>query len=232
MSETNAQRELGRIRVALEKVYAWAGTKSSPMPEVDLKTIKEQIGGELDRLVARSDMLELAPLLREVTVNPKDGIRTVTFDMRDGTTRSFQTMVDWFDSAPVAEQEFDQAELMEAREMAESQRQLVFVATERATLALEKAAEAEARALKAEQDFVEMREANDDELSAALAREEDLKAEIQTLVSSDRIAELEQENEELRTAYLSAAKVVDDALPGIVKGTEALHHFLKHKKAK
>lgn len=232
MSETNAQRELARVRVALEKLYAWTGTKSSPMPESDLRVIKEQIGGELDRLVARSDMLELAPLLREVTTNPKDGIRTVTFDMRDGTSRSFQTMVDWLDSAPVAEQEFDQRELMEAREFAESQRELIFIATERAAVALQQAAEAEERAVKAETAFAEEREARDDERAAAAAREEDFRTEILSLVSSDRIIELEQEVETLRAAYLSAAKVVDDAIPGIVKGTEALHNYLKQKKSK
>jgi chromosome segregation ATPase len=58
-------------------------------------------------------------LLREV-LDGDDGTKTVVIDMRDGSTRRFQTMVDWFDKSPTLSDPSPQ-ELIDLREEYEAQ---------------------------------------------------------------------------------------------------------------
>jgi len=99
MSTTDAQRDSRKVWTYLERLFDWAGTRSKPMSPTDLDDIRGQVTEGFERLVERADELERVPLLREV-VEEDDGTKTVVIDMRDGTTKMFQTRVDWLGGAP------------------------------------------------------------------------------------------------------------------------------------
>lgn len=122
MSETTVpQKDIRKIWEQLERLFDWAGTRSTPMAPANLASLREQVTIELNRVIERADALEQIPLLLEVEIDEKDGMRNVVIDMRDGTTRTFQTRVDWFDRAP-GMPESAEALIAEAQAIAEEQR--------------------------------------------------------------------------------------------------------------
>jgi len=96
--DSTFHRDYRRVRTNLERLFDWAGTRNKPMSESNLLSLRSQVTSDLDRIVDRGARLERAPSLISVSTDA-EGIRTVVMDMKDGTTRSFQTRVDWIDSA-------------------------------------------------------------------------------------------------------------------------------------
>ena len=115
MLVTDAQRDSRKAWTYLERLFDWAGTRSKPMPVSDLVIIRDQVTEALGRLVDRADALERAPMLREVLAED-DGTKTVVIDMRDGTTRRFQTRVDWLDTADTLSDPPVSSEVLELRD--------------------------------------------------------------------------------------------------------------------
>lgn len=97
---TNSEKDVAKIGQSLEKLLNAA---SSTMPASDLEHLRNQIVGDLEGLSDRVGELEKVPMLREVSrsATDDDHVRTVVLDMRDGSTRTFQTEVDWLDAAPI-----------------------------------------------------------------------------------------------------------------------------------
>jgi hypothetical protein len=110
----------------------------------------------LQRLVDRADALERSPLLREV-VSEEDGTKTVVIDMRDGTTRKFQTRVDWFDNSQTLSDPVS-PELLELRENYDDQVLLAQAETRRAVALEGRVAELEELLNAAEVEMVRARE--------------------------------------------------------------------------
>lgn len=121
MSETTTVvRNPRRIWEQLDRLFDWAGTRNTPMAPANLAALRESVTEELNRVIERAEALEKVPLLQEVSVE-KNGLRTVVIDMRDGTTRTFETRVDYFDQAP-GMPETAEALIAEAQAAAEEQK--------------------------------------------------------------------------------------------------------------
>ncbi len=97
MASSESRRDARRIQSNLEKLTAWAGSRREPMSVSNLTTIKEQLSTDLERLASRSEILERTPVLLTVEMTSSD-TKIVTIDMRDGTTRSFETLVDYLET--------------------------------------------------------------------------------------------------------------------------------------
>lgn len=203
MSETTVvQRDIRRVWEQLERLFDWAGTRSTPMAPANLSALRETVTAELDRIIERAEALEQVPLLREVTVDEKDGMRTVVIDMRDGTTRTFQTRVDFFDRAPEMP-ETSEALIAQAQAEAEEQRAIAAAATARAegsTVDVEefhrRIGDVTARAERAEADLVaehQLTETQADLLATATQRGKEADERIRAL--EQRIPELTQRAE-------------------------------------
>lgn len=204
---TDAQRDSQKAWTYLERLFDWAGTRSKPMPPSDLDVIREQVTGSLDRLVKRADALERAPLLREV-IKDEDGTKTVVIDMRDGSTRKFQTRVDWFDSSPRLSDPIS-PELLEARDRIEEQTAIIIHSGEVRETLEGRIGQLEQSLARAEEELGEARYA----LSGADEREAIL--DLALAAAEEKIQPLLEEREEWKQRYTTAAKVIDESLPAI-----------------
>lgn len=204
---TDAQRDAQKVWTYLERLFDWAGTRSKPMPPSDLDVIREQVTENLDRIVDRADELERAPMLREV-IEDHDGTKTVVIDMRDGSTRKFQTRVDWFDGAPTLADPVP-AELIEVRDRIEEQAAIIIRSGEMCETLEGRIDQLEQSLARAEEELGEARYA----LSGADEREAIL--DVARAAAEEKIQPLLEEREEWKQRYTTAAKVIDESLPAI-----------------
>ena len=201
---TDAQRDSQKAWTYLERLFDWAGTRSKPMPPSDLDVIREQVTGSLDRLVKRADALERAPMLREV-IEDHEGTKTVVIDMRDGSTRKFQTRVDWFDSSPRLSDPISP----EARDRIEEQTAIIIRSGEVRETLEGRIDQLEQSLARAEDELSEARYA----LSGADEREAIL--DLALAAAEEKMQPLLEEREEWKQRYTTAAKVIDESLPAI-----------------
>jgi hypothetical protein len=211
MSEaTVAQRDVRRVWEQLERLFDWAGTRNTPMAPANLAILREQVTTELTHIIERADALEQVPLLREVKLED-DGMRSVTIDMRDGKTRTFQTRVDWFDTAPGIPESVE-ALIAQAQAEAEVQKTLAAQESARAesnTVDAEKyenaIRDAASRAERAEADLVEERQLSEMQsglLAASAQRETEYKERIR--IVEKRLVETTQRAERVETTLQEA----------------------------
>lgn len=169
MAISESRRDFRRIQSNLEKLAAWAGTRREPMSVTNLTAIREQLATDLERLTSRSEILEKTPVLLSV----ED--KTVTIDMRDGTTRSFETLVDYLETPPV------DYRIADARAAVEEQRVFVEEAHARERDALQRADEAKAESVELRERLAEATRVIDQALPVIMAyleRREEEAAEV------------------------------------------------------
>lgn len=202
-SVSDAQRDSQRVWSYLDRLFDWAGNRNKPMPPSDLLEIRSQVTDSLNRLSKRADDLEKAPLLRLVEIDP-EGMRTVTFDMRDGTTRKFQTRADWFDESPTIGDPVP-AEVIELRDQLAEQVGETAVQAQLAALAQQEIlvlrAEVEAARTSLGDKQVEPSGVSEEEVQARLRAAEEL--------SDAKIKELEQDRDHWRDMHAKAAESVE-----------------------
>lgn len=206
---TDAQRDSQKAWTYLERLFDWAGTRSKPMPPSDLDVIREQVTENLDRIVRRADALERAPMLLEVIAEP-DGTKTVVIDTRDGSTRKFQTRVDWFDNSPTLTDPVP-AELIEVRDRLYEQILLTKEEAGKAIEANERAAELEALLASAEEELFHTRERS----LATAGEEREAGVQAAEAIAEKEINALIEERDQWKQRYTTAAKVIDESLPAI-----------------
>lgn len=200
---SDAQRDSQKVWSYLDRLFDWAGNRSKPMPASDLDDIRSQVTEALTRLAKRADELERAPLLRSVEIAP-DGTRTITFDMRDGTTRKFQTRVDWFDESPTLSDPVP-AEVIELRELLEQQIARTDEEIQKSTALRESLVARDAQLVAAEHLLVEARDrsaltADEARLAGAQAVQED---------AALQILEAEIDRDRWKAKCLETAKMIE-----------------------
>lgn len=227
MSETTvARRDIKRIWEQLERLFDWAGTRSTPMAPANLAALRETVTEELNRVIDRAESLEQVPLLREVEIK-EDGMRSVVIDMRDGTTRTFQTRVDWLDTAPGLP-ETAEALIAEAQAEAEMQRMIANQEAAKAKSSVVDAAgyeqriqEATIRGDHAEADLEDertLREAQASLLATAAQRAEEADERIKVL--EQRVVEATQRAERAELNVKNANSVHETQAQQILAETE------------
>lgn len=192
------EQDARKVRLHIEKLYDWAGTKSSLMPESDLAFIRGEITTGLDRLIDRSLMLENTPMLRSMDKNLTTHVNTVVLDMRDGTTATFETLVSINDDFTERKVEAEARERLKNARM-EAEANLAQARTQIITL--------EAQIANAPVPGEDLRE----ELKAALAAEHESKRVL--LLTKERLAAEEASSAELRRRLARATTIVEEALP-------------------
>ena len=209
---TDAQRDSRKAWTYLERLFDWAGTRSKPMPTSDLVIIRDQVTEALGRLVDRADVLERAPMLREV-LTEDDGTKTVVIDMRDGTTRRFQTRVDWLDAAETLSDPPVSSEVLDLRDRLHDQMLLT-----QSENALARDLGAQVSGLQellsaAERDLSDLRERSE------VLAEEGRRAgsESAEAVAEEKIRRLIEERDEWKQRWATASKVIDESLPAIAE---------------
>lgn len=148
MASSESRRDARRIQSNLDKLIAWASVRREPMPQATLKVIKESLATDFERLVHRSEILEQTPMLVSVE-HGENGAKTVTIDMRDGTTRSFQTLVDFLSTPPV------DYRIADALATAEEAQRVAVEAELREAAAQERVERLEAQLEKSEEERIE-----------------------------------------------------------------------------
>ena len=214
---TDAQRDSRKVWTYLERLFDWAGTRSKPMPASDLATIRDQVSEGLGRLVDRADALERAQMLREVLTDD-DGTKTVVVDMRDGSTRKFQTRVDWLDTSYLLADPIS-PDLVELRDKYDEQAALIaeqtakgisldILVSELQTLL----SEAEAETVKTREDFWAMAAEREEEAERSAAANREL-----FQARAGEVEVLLEERNRWKQAYTTAARVIDESLPAIAE---------------
>jgi hypothetical protein len=179
------------------------------MPPGDLVIIRDRVTGGFERLVNRVDALERVPILLEV-LEEGDGNKTVVIDMRDGTTRRFQTRIDWLDTADTLSDPPVSSEVLELRDRLHDQT-LLTQSESRLARDYEKQVSGLQELLStAERDLSDMRER-----SSALAEEERRARSESAEVAEEKIRLLIEERDEWKQRWATASKVIDESLPSI-----------------
>lgn len=209
---TDAQRDSRKAWTYLERLFDWAGTRSKPMPASDLVIIRDQVTEALGRLVDRADALERAPMLREVLAED-DGTKTVVIDMRNGTTRRFQTRVDWLDAADTLSDPPVSSEVLELRDRLWHQTLLTESENALARDYEQQVAGLQERLSTTERNLSDLQERSD-----ALAEEESRAgSESAEAAAEEKIRRLIEERDEWKQRWKTASKVIDESLPAIAE---------------
>lgn len=182
------------------------------MPASDLAAIRDEVTGGLERLVNRADELERAPMLREV-ITDADGTKTVVIDMRDGSTRKFQTRVDWFDTADTLSDPPVSSEVLELRDRLRHQTFLTESENALARDCEKQVSELQEFLSAAERDLSDLRERSD-ELVEEGRRAASESAEA---AAEEKIRRLIEERDEWKQRWATASKVIDESLPAIAE---------------
>jgi hypothetical protein len=200
MTGSEARRDASAIQTNLERLLNWAGSRYTPMEKVQLDAIRRDVEENLRRLASKAATMETTPLLLAVTQDG-EGVRTVVIDMRDGTTRTFQTMVDFLDAA-VGDHELEASRTQLREQQLETDR-----------------AERRARLLEGE---VERLKSIDIELARVRG---DLAAQMRLAVSeSDRVRvealeteRVREERDAWRAKFHSAERIINETIPTLTR---------------